>query len=70
MYCFKVLGGSGYLRLEIPKVFFIWSAGEQVTATVTVGGVQSAPVVIAPNDGEPVGSADPANHAVLLELKV
>jgi hypothetical protein len=70
MYCFKVLGSSGYLRLEIPKVFFIWSAGEQVTATVTVAGVESAPVVIAPNDGEPVGSADPANHAVLLELKV
>jgi hypothetical protein len=69
-YCFKVSGTQGYLRLEIPKVFFIWSGEDQVTATVTVGGVQDPPVVIAPNDGESVGAADPKNHAVLLELKV
>jgi hypothetical protein len=70
IYCFKVLGSSGLLALEIPKVFFIWAGDEKVTATVTVAGVEKDPVVVAANDGEPVGAEDPKNHAVLLELRV
>ncbi|MBM7494462.1 hypothetical protein JOD64_005684 [Micromonospora luteifusca] len=70
VYCFKVLGSSGYLTLEIPKVYFIWAGDEKVTATVTVGGVEKDPVVVAANDGEPVGAEDPKNHAILLELRV
>ncbi|GIF43919.1 hypothetical protein BC793_13256 [Actinoplanes xinjiangensis] len=70
VYCFKVLGSTGLLALEIPNVYFIWAGDEKVTATVTVGGVQKEPVVVAANDGEPVGAEDPKNHAVLLELRV
>jgi hypothetical protein len=70
VYCFKVLGAHGFLSLEIPKVYFIWAGDEKVTATVTVGGVAQDPVVVAANDGEPVGAADPKNHAILLELRV
>ncbi|BEL06553.1 hypothetical protein Q0Z83_047440 [Actinoplanes sichuanensis] len=70
VYCFKVLGSTGFLTLEIPNVFFIWAGDEKVTATVTVGGVEKDPVVVDANDGEPVGAEDPKNHAVLLELRV
>ncbi|NYT95721.1 hypothetical protein [Salinispora sp. H7-4] len=69
-YCFEVLGPSGILALEIPNVFFIWAGDEEVTATVTVDGVEKDPVVVGANDGEPVGNNDPDNHAVLLELRV
>jgi hypothetical protein len=69
-YCFKVTGTTGYLSLEIPKVFFIWTGDDKVTATVTVSGVEQAPLVIPANDGSPVGSGDTQNHAVLLELMV
>jgi hypothetical protein len=69
-YCFKVHGTTGLLRLEIPKVYFVWAGDEAVTAQVTVNGVKEDPIKVAAGDGEPVGAADPKNHAVLLELKV
>lgn len=70
MYCFKVIGSTGRLELQIPKVFFVWAGDEAVTAKVTVNGTEQPPVTVAAGDGEPVGAEDRDNHAVLLELKV
>lgn len=70
VYCFRVLGTKGLLTLHIEKVFFVWAGDTAVTATITINGRQQPPVVVPANDGEPVGYEDPANHAILLELRV
>lgn len=68
-YCFDVRGNSGQLSLTIPNVYFIWAGDAAVRARITVAGETLPTVSVPAGDGKPVGAEDPANHAVLLELR-
>ncbi|MEV5506812.1 hypothetical protein [Streptomyces orinoci] len=72
-YCFKVTGSgkSGYLKLEIPKVFNVATGDYAVRASVTAEG-KTQTVNVAKNDFEAVGQGvDPkAQPTVLVELRV
>ncbi|WP_329611637.1 trypsin-like serine protease [Kitasatospora herbaricolor] len=68
--CFKVSGPSGYLALEIPRVYTIWSGGDRaVKATLSADGTVSS-VDLVKNQWTEVGEGDSKNpkQSVLLEL--
>ncbi|OIJ94439.1 hypothetical protein BIV25_22835 [Streptomyces sp. MUSC 14] len=69
-YCFKVSGKQGYLTMELPDAYGIWTQDHPVQATLTTDGRKS--VVNAPkNDYTPVGEAgDTSKKSVLVELRV
>ncbi|MFY4720924.1 hypothetical protein [Streptomyces sp. LaBMicrA B280] len=69
-YCFKVSGKQGYLTMELPDAYGIWTQDHPVQATLTTDGKKS--VVNAPkNDYTPVGEAGDTNKkSVLVELRV
>ncbi|MFD5416897.1 hypothetical protein ACFWJT_02480 [Streptomyces sp. NPDC127069] len=70
LYCFDVNAPKGYVTLELPGAFGIWTKDYPVKATVTAGGTQS--VIDTPaNDYKPVGEGT-VNGApsVLVELRV
>lgn len=69
-YCFDVNGNKGYLTLELPDAFGIWTEDHPVQATVTADGKET--VVDAPkNDYTPYGEAgDTGLRSVLVELRV
>ncbi|GLX42325.1 secreted protein [Streptomyces roseochromogenus] len=70
LYCFDVNAPKGYVTLELPAAFGIWTKDYPVKATVTAAGTQT--VIDAPaNDYKPVGEGT-ANGApsVLVELRV
>lgn len=69
-YCFSVNAKQGYLAMEIPAAYGIWTEDYPVQAKITSGGVES--VVNAPkNDYKPFGEAgDAGQRSVLIELRV
>lgn len=69
-YCFKVSGKQGYLTMELPDAYGIWTQDHPVQATLTTDGKET--VVNAPkNDYTPVGEAgDASKRSVLVELRV
>ncbi|RLU87633.1 hypothetical protein CTZ27_23050 [Streptomyces griseocarneus] len=72
-YCFKVTGSgkSGYLSLEIPKVFLVSTGDHAVRASLVADG-KSWDIDVAKNDGKSVsqGSPSPGSATVLVELRV
>ncbi|WKU47547.1 hypothetical protein Q3V23_27740 [Streptomyces sp. VNUA116] len=72
-YCFKVTGTgkTGYLALEIPKVFRISTGDYAVRAMVNADG-KTTEVRLGKQDGEGVGQGTnpPGSPAVLVELRV
>ncbi|GAU65081.1 putative hypothetical protein [Streptomyces sp. NBRC 110611] len=72
-YCFKVIGKTGYLKLEIPKINSIWeNAGRTARATISTQG-KTKTVDLKKNDLTPLGQGDMASggkEATLLELRV
>ncbi|MEU2655993.1 hypothetical protein ABZ615_11775 [Streptomyces sp. NPDC007325] len=73
-YCFDVKGAQGYLTLEVPDAYGIWTQAYAVQAQLTPEGETSSVTVTAPkNDYTAVGQGD-ANtgrkRSVLVELRV
>ncbi|MFD0375676.1 hypothetical protein [Streptomyces sp. NPDC127112] len=70
LYCFDVNAAKGYVTLELPSAFGIWTKDYPVKATITAAGNQT--VVDAPaNDYKPIGEAgDNGASSVLVELRV
>lgn len=73
LYCFKVTGTgkTGYLSLEIPKVYNIMTGDVAVRASLTAEG-QTQTVTVPKNDGKGVGTGGtpPTAPTVLVELRV
>ncbi|PVC78741.1 hypothetical protein DBP15_02045 [Streptomyces sp. CS065A] len=70
VFCFKTDAKSGYLTLELPDAFNIWTQAHPVRATLTAEGKST--VVDAPADeltsvGE---SGDTGLRSVLVEIRV
>jgi hypothetical protein len=78
LFCFKVVGNSGYLSMKIPAVFEIHGdgyrtgAGHNITAIVSTEDGELPPVKIKPANSTAIGIADPTvnKEAMLLELRV
>ncbi len=69
-HCFKVSGKQGYLTMELPDAYGIWTQDHPVRATLTTDGKQTV-VNAARNDYTPVGEAgDASKRSVLVELRV
>jgi hypothetical protein len=70
LYCFDVVGKKGYLTLELPDTFGMWTESFPVKATLTANGTSTT--VNAPaNDYQPLGeSGDVGAKSVLVELRV
>jgi hypothetical protein len=69
-FCFAVTGKQGYLALELPDAFGMWTEDYPVQAKIVSDGNET--VVNAPkNDYTPFGEAgDSAKRSVLVELRV
>ncbi|MFJ8444421.1 RICIN domain-containing protein [Kitasatospora griseola] len=67
--CFRVSGASGYLSMEIPRVYAIWNGGDRaVKATVSANGTTSS-VDLIKNQWKEVGFGDDKGpETVLLDL--
>ncbi|MCH0572909.1 hypothetical protein I3F60_27325 [Streptomyces sp. MUM 136J] len=70
VFCFKTNSTSGYLTLELPDTFSIWTQDHPVKATLTADGKDT--VVQAPaNDLTAVGeSGGTGRRSVLVEIRV
>ncbi|MER5880693.1 hypothetical protein ABT119_32860 [Streptomyces sp. NPDC001910] len=70
VFCFKTNAKNGYVTLELPDTFSIWTQDHPVKATLTADGKDT--VVSAPaNDLTPVGEAgDTGVRSVLVEIRV
>ncbi|MFF4331335.1 hypothetical protein ACFYZT_33145 [Streptomyces sp. NPDC001591] len=70
LYCFDVNAPKGYVTLELPSSFGIWTKDYPVKATITTAGTQT--VIEAPaHDYKPIGEAGEGNvSSVLVELRV
>lgn len=70
VYCFTTNAKSGYLTLELPDTFNIWTQAHPVRATLTAEGKDT--VVNAPADDlTPVGeSGDTGLRSALVEIRV
>ncbi|MGV9268470.1 hypothetical protein ACWDRR_27820 [Kitasatospora sp. NPDC003701] len=69
-YCFTVSGTSGYLAMELPDVYGIWTEDRSVSAKLVAAG-QTTQVNVGPNSVEPVGESLPGGkRSVLVELRV
>ncbi|MFC7221454.1 hypothetical protein ACFQLX_25285 [Streptomyces polyrhachis] len=70
IFCFKANAASGYLTLELPDTFSLWTQDHPVKATLTADG-QDAVVNAPANDLTPVGeSGDTGLRSVLVEIRV
>lgn len=69
-FCFATNAKTGYLTLELPDTFSLWTGAQPVKATLTAEGKKT--VVNAPaNDLTPVGeTGDTGLRSVLVELRV
>jgi hypothetical protein len=71
-FCFTTTGTSGYLTMEIPEAFFLWTQDRAMKATVTADGKNS--VYEAPkNDITAIGETDSPGgekRSVLVELRI
>ncbi|MER7078498.1 hypothetical protein SAMN02982929_00764 [Saccharopolyspora kobensis] len=65
--CFRVVGASGWLTMEIPRVFAIQGGSHNVTARITTDGKTEA-VDISPGEYTPVGEGESKDPATLVEL--
>ncbi|MFF8291661.1 hypothetical protein ACF068_20850 [Streptomyces sp. NPDC016309] len=69
-YCFDVNAARGYLALELPDVFGLWTEDHPVQATVTADGKKTT-VEAAANGYKALGEGvDKGPRSVLVELRV
>ncbi|WP_309235314.1 hypothetical protein [Streptomyces sp. TRM64462] len=71
-FCFDVTATSGYLTLELPNTFNIWTEDHSVRATLMAEGAETV-VNVPKNDMAAVGEGDDTTGnkpSVLVELRV
>ncbi|MGW2255763.1 hypothetical protein ACWCXH_37290 [Kitasatospora sp. NPDC001660] len=69
-YCFTVSGTAGYLAMELPDVYGIWTEDRAVSARLVAAGEEKR-VDVSPNSAAPVGVSLPGGkRSVLVELRV
>ncbi|MFE7133576.1 hypothetical protein ACFVIM_22230 [Streptomyces sp. NPDC057638] len=71
-FCFDVTSKSGYLSLELPDSFAIWTEAHPVRATLTANGEKTV-VNVPKNEHAAVGEGDGETgkkRSVLVELRV
>ncbi|KOV59674.1 hypothetical protein ADL01_35160 [Streptomyces sp. NRRL WC-3618] len=69
-YCFKALGKTGSLTLELPRVFMVQTADHPISADLTANGVTTT-VDVAKDKSMSVGEAAAGGaRSVLVELRV
>jgi hypothetical protein len=69
-YCFRAIGKSGRLTLELPRVFAVEAADHPVRADLTANG-QTTSVNVPQGGWESVGEGIPGGaRSVLVELRV
>ncbi|MFC8764745.1 hypothetical protein ACFUAG_29065 [Streptomyces sp. NPDC057193] len=73
-YCFDALGPAGYLTVEIPDAYAIWTKAVSVQAKLTAdGSTTSSTVNVAKNAVKPVGEGDGNTgnkRSVLVEIRI
>lgn len=69
-YCFRTTTKSGWLTLELPDAYGVWTEEHPVEATLTAQGEETV-INVPTNDYQPVGEAgDTGLRSVLVELRV
>ncbi|MFG3310303.1 hypothetical protein [Streptomyces wuyuanensis] len=69
-YCFNATAKTGYLTLELPDAYGVWTEDHPVEATLTAEGEETV-VDVPANEYQPVGEAgDIGLRSVLVELRV
>ncbi|MFD8915601.1 hypothetical protein [Streptomyces sp. NPDC059575] len=69
-YCFRASAKSGFLTLELPDAYGVWTEDHPVEATLTAEGKETV-VNVPTDDYQPVGeSGDSGLRSVLVELRV
>jgi hypothetical protein len=69
-YCFKATGTSGFLTLELPRVFGLETADHPISADLTASGVTST-VELDEDDYQSVGEGTVGgDRSVLVEIRV
>lgn len=72
-YCFDAVGTSGYLTVEIPSAFGIWTKDVALRAQLTPIGEQTKTIDVPKNAVKPVGEGDGTTGnkpSVLVELRI
>lgn len=71
IFCFKTNAASGFLTLELPDTFSIWTQDHPVKATLTAEGEPDAVVNAPANDLTPVGeSGNTGVRSVLVDIRI
>ncbi|GGQ27816.1 hypothetical protein [Streptomyces roseolilacinus] len=69
-YCFNATAQSGYLTLELPDAWGVWTENHPVQATLTAAGAETV-VDVPANHYQPVGeTGDIGLRSVLVEIRV
>ncbi|MFE2560346.1 hypothetical protein ACFXGT_30870 [Streptomyces sp. NPDC059352] len=72
MYCFEARAGSGYLTLELPRVFALETTDHSISADLTSDG-ETTTVNVPKNDFATVGEGDipsGAKRSTLVEIRI
>ncbi|XIE78423.1 hypothetical protein AB6O49_10255 [Streptomyces sp. SBR177] len=72
MYCFEARAASGYLTLELPRVFALETTDHSISADLTADGVTTT-VNVPKNDFATVGEGDipsGAKRSTLVEIRI
>ncbi|WP_257134099.1 hypothetical protein [Streptomyces sp. st140] len=71
-FCFVTTGTTGYLTMEIPDAFFLWTQDQPMQATVTADG-KTTVYQAAQNDVTEIGETDSPGgekRSALVELRI
>jgi hypothetical protein len=68
--CFRAIGTSGYLTMEIPSVFLIFGGDHNTKATLTPPGGASKTYDVPAGLWKPVGESDTGTAATLMEIRI
>jgi len=68
-YCFRATAKTGFLSLELPEAFGVWTEDHPVSATLNAAGKETV-VKVPADEYKPVGEPNSGLHSVLIELRV
>ncbi|MFJ1748314.1 hypothetical protein ACIOJD_19000 [Streptomyces sp. NPDC088116] len=70
IYCFQATARTGYVTLELPRVFGLETTDHPISADLTAGG-RTETVVVPKDDFKSVGEGTPGGaQSVLVEIRV
>ncbi|MBN6040613.1 hypothetical protein [Amycolatopsis sp. 195334CR] len=68
--CFRAVGATGYLSMQVPSVYLIYGGDKNLTAKLTAASGQSKTYDVAAGLWKPVGESDTGVEAALMELRI